>query len=32
VEGTKLPRVSEATIQAIMHADPFAHWWHGTPP
>lgn len=32
VEGTSLPRVSNATIEAIMHADPFAHWWHGAPP
>ena len=32
VEGTYLPRVSDATIEAIMHADPFAHWWHGAPP
>ena len=32
VEGTPLPRVSDATIQAIMHANPFEHWWHGDPP
>ncbi|MBV9813379.1 MAG: amidohydrolase family protein [Acetobacteraceae bacterium] len=32
VEGTALPRVSDATIAAITHADPFQHWWHGTPP
>jgi hypothetical protein len=31
VEGTPLPRVSEATIEAIMHSNPFEHWWHGTP-
>lgn len=29
VEGTNLPRVSQATIDAIIHANPFAHWWHG---
>jgi uncharacterized protein len=28
VEGTALPRVNEATIDQILHADPFAHWWH----
>ena len=32
VEGTKLPRVLDATIQAVMHANPFEHWWHGTAP
>lgn len=32
VEGTPLPRVSPDTIEAIMHADPFAHWWHGAAP
>lgn len=29
VEGTHLPRVAQATIDAIIHANPFAHWWHG---
>ncbi len=29
VEGTNLPRVAEATIEGIIHSDPFAHWWHG---
>ena len=29
VQGTALPRVSQETIDAIIHADPFAHWWHG---
>ena len=29
VDGTALPRVGEATIDAIIHSDPFAHWWHG---
>ncbi len=29
VEGTNLPRVSQATMDSIIHADPFAHWWHG---
>lgn len=32
VEGTRLPRVAQATIDAIIHADPFAHWWHGAAP
>jgi len=31
VEGTALPRVSQETIDRILHSDPFAHWWHGTP-
>ncbi len=29
VEGTRLPRVSTETIEAIIHSNPFAHWWHG---
>jgi uncharacterized protein len=29
VEGTALPRVSEHTIEAILHSNPFSHWWHG---
>jgi uncharacterized protein len=29
VEGTPLPRVSETTIESILHANPFVHWWHG---
>ena len=28
VEGTGLPRVSEATIEQILTSNPFAHWWH----
>jgi predicted TIM-barrel fold metal-dependent hydrolase len=28
VEGTGLPRVSEETIDGIIHADPFATWRH----
>ena len=31
VEGTPLPRVSQETINAILHSNPFEHWWH-TPP
>jgi predicted TIM-barrel fold metal-dependent hydrolase len=31
VEGTALPRVSQETIDRILHSDPFAHWWHGKP-
>ena len=29
VEGTRLPRVSQHTIDAILHSNPFEHWWHG---
>ncbi len=29
VEGTALPRVSDETIERILHSNPFAHWWHG---
>jgi predicted TIM-barrel fold metal-dependent hydrolase len=29
VEGTPLPRVTEATIDHILHSNPFEHWWHG---
>jgi hypothetical protein len=29
VEGTQLPRVADATIERILHSNPFAHWWHG---
>lgn len=29
VEGTALPRVSDDTIERILHSNPFAHWWHG---
>ncbi len=32
VEGTKLPRVSEETMQRILQSNPFAHWWHGDNP
>ena len=32
IEGTALPRVSEETIEGILHSNPFAHWWHGDPP
>lgn len=24
-----LPAVSPALVETIIHADPFAHWWHG---
>jgi predicted TIM-barrel fold metal-dependent hydrolase len=27
-EGTALPRVSPETIERILHANPFEHWWH----
>lgn len=29
VEGTNLPRVSQATMDSILYANPFEHWWHG---
>jgi predicted TIM-barrel fold metal-dependent hydrolase len=29
VEGTALPRVSEETIDQIIHSNPLDHWWHG---
>jgi predicted TIM-barrel fold metal-dependent hydrolase len=29
VEGTALPRVSNETIERILHSNPFQHWWHG---
>ena len=32
VEGTRLPRVSEETMQRILWSDPFAHWWKGDNP
>jgi hypothetical protein len=30
--GTSLPRVSDEVIEGIIHANPFEHWWHGSPP
>jgi len=32
VEGTRLPRVSEETIQQILGSNPFTDWWHGEDP
>jgi predicted TIM-barrel fold metal-dependent hydrolase len=32
VKGTPLPRVSNDTIDAIVHSNPFEHWWHGDNP
>jgi uncharacterized protein len=32
VEGTRLPRVSEETMQRILRSNPFEHWWHGDNP
>jgi len=29
IAGTSLPRVSAATIDAILYSNPLAHWWHG---
>jgi uncharacterized protein len=32
VEGTRLPRVSEETMQRILRSNPFEHWWRGDGP
>lgn len=32
LEGTKLPRVSEETMQRILQSSPFADWWKGNSP
>lgn len=29
VEGTRLPRVAQTTIDGIIHSNPLEHWWHG---
>lgn len=29
IEGTRLPRVAQETIDRILHSNPLAHWWHG---
>jgi len=29
IAGSGLPRVSQDTIDQILHSDPTAHWWHG---
>lgn len=29
VDGSNLPRVSEETMDRILHANPFEFWWHG---
>jgi hypothetical protein len=26
-----MPRLSEETVERIIHSDPFAHWWHQRP-
>jgi predicted TIM-barrel fold metal-dependent hydrolase len=28
VSGTQLPRVTNETIETILHSNPFNHWWH----
>lgn len=28
IAGSGLPRVSDETIERIIHANPFQHWWH----
>lgn len=30
-EGTALPRVSDETLDQILHSNPFEHWWHQPP-
>jgi len=32
LEGTRLPRVSEETMQRILWSNPFEHWWKGDNP
>jgi predicted TIM-barrel fold metal-dependent hydrolase len=32
LEGTRLPRVSEETMQRILRSNPFEHWWKGDSP
>ena len=29
IAGSGLPRVTQDTIDQILHSDPTAHWWHG---
>lgn len=29
IEGTKLPRIADETIDRILYSNPLAHWWHG---
>jgi len=28
LEGTKLPRIAQETIDSILYSNPFAWWWH----
>ena len=32
LEGTRLPRVSEETMQRILWSNPFQDWWRGDNP
>ena len=32
LEGTRLPRVSDETMQLILNSNPFADWWRGDNP
>lgn len=32
LEGTRLPKVAESTIESILHSNPLEHWWHGGTP
>ena len=29
IEGTRLPRITDDTMDRIIHSNPLAHWWHG---
>jgi predicted TIM-barrel fold metal-dependent hydrolase len=29
IAGSGLPRVTQDTIDQILHSDPTLHWWHG---
>jgi predicted TIM-barrel fold metal-dependent hydrolase len=31
VAGSALPRITEETIETILHSNPFEHWWHDRP-
>jgi len=27
-EGTRLPPITDQTVETILHSNPFEHWWH----
>ena len=31
IGDSRLPRVSEETMERILHSNPFEHWWHDNP-